>query len=146
MNLYIFLSHINIFKILLKCSHNIEFVLSSSIFLSQKSAIFNPFDLARFPDLLQNENVMWQCEHDTSNRFIYLPKRQKIPMLWATETSNFIRIIARVFIQPKQPYLWFIAHNDRNMSWGHNADNYFLNLNSNIHTYHLHSRTSTNSS
>ena len=36
------------FKILLKSSHNIESALYSSNFLSHKSAIFNPFDLARF--------------------------------------------------------------------------------------------------
>ena len=47
MNVYIFSSSINIFKILLKSSHDIESVLSFSIFLLHKSAIFNPLDLAR---------------------------------------------------------------------------------------------------
>ena len=56
-------------------------------------------------------------------------------MLWTTETTIFVRVIARVFIQRKQPYLWFIANNGRNISWGHNADNYFLNLSWNIHSY-----------
>ena len=53
MNIYIFSSPINNFKILLKPSHNIESVLFSSLFLSHKSAIFNPFDLARFQDMFQ---------------------------------------------------------------------------------------------
>ena len=59
-------------------------------------------------------------------------------MLWITETTIFILTIARLFIQRKQPYLWFIANNDRNMLWGHNADNYFLNLSWNIlHTIYI---------
>ena len=37
--------------------------------------------------------------------------------------------------------LWFIANNDRNLLWGHNADNFFFNFNWNMHTYHLHSTT-----
>ena len=76
-------------------------------------------------------------------------------MLWTTETIIFFQIIANVFTQRKQPYLWFIANNDRNILWGifttsseadngkfnvtvykgnnsknrgSNADNYFLNL------------------
>ena len=50
MNVNIFWCHINVFKILLKFSHNIESVLSSLILLSHKSAIFSPLDLARFQD------------------------------------------------------------------------------------------------
>ena len=55
MNVYIFSSSINNLKILLKSIHNIESVLSSSIFLSHKLSIFNPpsIDLARFQDMLQ---------------------------------------------------------------------------------------------
>ena len=58
--------------------------------------------------------------HDGANTmlttdFFYLPRLEKIHILWTTETTIFIRMIARVFIQHKQPYLWFIANNDRNM-------------------------------
>ena len=112
--------------------------------LTYKPAIFNPFDLACFQDMLQNKKVTWRCEHSANNR-IFTCLRKKIPMLWATETTIFIQMIARVFVQSKQPYLWFIASNDRNMSWGHNPDNYFLNLSWNIDTYHLYSTTSTTS-
>ena len=82
---------INIFKILLKSSHNIESNLSSSIFLSHglNATLINNFF-----------TCLWQ---------------KKIPMSWTTETTIFIRIIARIFIQRKQPYLWFIVNNDRNM-------------------------------
>ena len=45
MNVYIFSFPINIFKMLLKAIHNIESVLSSPIFLSHKTDIFNLFDL-----------------------------------------------------------------------------------------------------
>ena len=47
MNFYVSSSAINIFKSLLKPSHNIESVLSFSIFLTLKSAIVNPLDLTR---------------------------------------------------------------------------------------------------
>ena len=67
-------------------------------------------------------------------------------MLWTTETIIFFQMIANVFTQRKQPYLWFIANNDRNILWGHNADNYFLNLSWNVHTYYLHSTIFTTSS
>ena len=75
-----------------------------------------------------------------------LSRRKKMPMLLTTEITIFIRMTGRVFIQQKQPNLWLIANINRNMLWGHNADNYFLNLSWNIHTYHLHSTTSTTSS
>ena len=86
--------------------------------------------------MFQNNKVTWRCEHNADNRCSYL-RRKKIPkpMLWTTETTIFIRMLARAFIQRKWPYLWFIANNDRIMLWGHSADNYFLNLSWNIHTY-----------
>ena len=95
-------------------------VLSSSILLSHKPAIFNPFDPARIQDVLQNKKVTWRCKHNTNNRFFYLTKRKK-PILWTTQTTIFIHMIARVFIQRKQPYLWLIANNDGNILWGHNS-------------------------
>ena len=55
-------------------------------------------------------------------------------------------MIARVFIQRKQIYPWFIANIDRNMLWGYSADNLFLNFSSNIHAYDLQSTTWTTSS
>ena len=151
-NIYWLSSPINIFKILLKSSHNMESVLSSSIFLSHKSAKFNPFDLAAlrsvtcFQDMLQNKKVTWRCEHNANNRFFTCLREKNIPLLWTTKTTIFIRMIARVFIQRTQPHLSFIANNDRNTLWGHNADNHFLNLSWNKNTYHLHSTTLTTSS
>ena len=70
------------------------------------SAIFNPFDLTHFQEMLQNRRVTWQCEHNANNRFFFAWLRKKITMLLATETTNFIRMILRVFIQRKEPYLW----------------------------------------
>ena len=60
--------------------------------------------------------------HDGANtmlttNFSYLPRLEKIHILWTTEATIFIRMTARVFIQHKQPYLWFIANNDRKMLW-----------------------------
>ena len=128
MNVYIFSSPINTFKSFLKSSHSIKSFLSSIIFLSHKSTIFNLFDLAHFQDMPENKKATWRFEHNANNRFFYVLQKKKILMLWTTETAIFIRLIARVFKQRKQPYLWFIANNDRNMLWGHNTDNYFLNL------------------
>ena len=76
---------------------------------------------------------MWRCEHNANNHFFfYLPKRKKIYALNNWNNHFFSRMITRVFVSCKQSYLWFIANNDRNMLWEHNADNYFLNLNWNI--------------
>ena len=50
MNVYIFSSPINIFKILSKSSHDIKSVLSSLTFLWHKSAIFSQFDLTHFKE------------------------------------------------------------------------------------------------
>ena len=146
MNLSIFSSTINIFKSWLNPCHNIESVLSSSIFLLRQSAIFNPFDLVyHFQDMLQNKKATWQCRHNANNGFFHL-LREKMSMLWTTETTTFIRMIARNFIQRKQPFLWFNANNDKDLLWERNPDNYFLSLSWNIHAYHLHSTTSTISS
>ena len=136
MNIYIFSSPINIFQILLKSSHNIESVLSGSIFLSHKSAIFDPFKIRKSRD---GANTTLTTDFYTCLR------QKKNPALnnWKT---IFIRMIARVFIQRKQPYLWFIANNYTDMSWVHNSDNYFFNFSWNIHTYHLHYATSRTSS
>ena len=142
MNVYIFSPPINIFKILLKSSHNIEYVLSSSIFLSDKSAIFNPFDLTCFQDMFLKRKMSRDSANTMLTTNFDLPKRKKIPMLWTTETTIFIRKVGIVFMQGKQSYLWFIANNDRNMSQRHNTDNFSLNLSWNIHAYHVHSLTS----
>ena len=53
MNVYIFSYPIYNFKILLKSSHNIESGLSHN---TDKSAIFNPFDLVRFQGMLQKSD------------------------------------------------------------------------------------------
>ena len=97
-------------------------------------------------DMPQNKKVKWQCKHNAKNLFFYLSKRKRYLCSEKLKQPFFFRMIARVFVQCKQSYLWFIANNDRNMLWGHNAVNYFLNLSWNIHTYHLHSITSTTSS
>ena len=145
-NVYIFSSHINSFQILLKFSHNIESFLSSSIFLSHKSVMFNLLDLACFQDCFRTRKLPDDANTRLTTDFFYQPKRKKIPMLWTTETTVFIRMIPKVFTQRKRPYLWIIANNDRNMLWGHTTDNHFLILSCNIHTYHLYSTTSTTSS
>ena len=111
----------------LKSIHNIKSVLSSSVFLSHESAIqlysihlISPAFRTCFKTRKSRDGANTMPATD----FFCLPKRKKIPMLWTTETIIFIQTIARVFIQRKQPYLWFIANNDRNMLWGHNTDNY----------------------
>ena len=66
MIVYIFSSQIDIFKISLKSSHNIESVLFSAIFLLHKSAIFNAFDLACFLSghaSNQESHVIVQTQH-----------------------------------------------------------------------------------
>ena len=144
MNIYIFSSPINIFKILLKSSHNIKSVLSSSIFLSHKPAIFGPFKTRKSRD---GANTTLKTGVSTCPRQKPPPPPPTLPpLLWTTETTIFIRMIARVFIQCKQPYLWFIENNDTNISWVHNSDNYFFKFSWTIHTYHLHYATSTTSS
>ena len=82
--------------------------------------------------MLQNKKTTWRCRLNANNRFFHL-LREKILMLWTTETTVFIRMIARNFIQRKQPYLWLKANNDRNLVWEQNSDNYFLSLNWNTH-------------
>ena len=60
------------FKLLLKSSHNIESALSSSIFLSRKSAIFNHFDLAPFCLSLAKSTFTWDPKWtQTGLRFHY---------------------------------------------------------------------------
>ena len=133
MNFYIFSYHINNFKILLKSSHNIEsvlffFNLSVTQVTSQPYSIqsISPAFKSCLKRPLQNKKVTWRCEHNPNNQFFYLTKRKKISMLWTTETTILF-------------FLFFDAlQNDRNMLWGHNADNYFLNLSWNIlHTIYI---------
>ena len=70
---------------------NLGACLPSENFTSHKWAIFNPFNLARFQDMLQktnqNKKVTWRCEHNSNSQFFYLTKRKKISMLWTTETT-----------------------------------------------------------
>ena len=121
-------------------------VLSSSIFLSSKSVVFSPFYLTSnvFKTCFKNKKIMLRCGQNASRSFCLI--RKKVSMFWTTETIIFIRIIARASIQRNQPYLWFIAYNDRNMLGGHNVDSYFLNFSWNIRRYHLHSTTSATNS
>ena len=142
MNISIFSSTINIFKSLLKPSHNIESVLSSSISLLRKSAMFNSFDFAyRFQDMLQNKKAMWRCRHNANNRFFHLLREKNAYALnnWNNHFhSNDSKKFHTMEIMK--------VNNDRNLLWEHNPDNYFLSLSWKIHTYHLHSTTSTTSS
>ena len=146
MNISILSSPFNIFKSLLKPSHNIESVLSSSIFLSSKSVVFSPFypTSTVFKICFKNKKITRRCGQNARRSFCLIKK--KVSVFWTTETIIFIRIIARASIQRNQPYLWFIAYNDRNMLGGHNVDSYFLNFSWNIRRYHLHSTTSTTNS
>ena len=124
MNVYIFSSPINNSKILLKSSHNIEPVLFFFNFsVTQVTShlysihLISPTFRACFKRPLQNKTVTWRPEHNSNNQFSYLTKRKKISMLPTTETTILL-------FDSKQ--------NDRNMLWGHNTDNYFLNLSWNI--------------
>ena len=130
MNVYIFSSPINNSKILLKSSHNIEPVLFFFNFsVTQVTShlysihLISPTFRACFKRPLQNKTVTWRPEHNSNNQFSYLTKRKKISMLPTTETTILL-------FDSKQ--------NDRNMLWGHNTDNYFLNLSWNIlHTIYI---------
>ena len=58
--------------------------------------------------------VTWRYWHNPNNWF-FTSQEKKISMLWTTETTIFIRMIARFSIQRKQSYLWFIAKKYINM-------------------------------
>ena len=127
MNVYMFSYHT---KILLTSSRNIEsvlffFSLSVTQVTSQPYSIqsISPAFKTCLKRPLQNKKVTWRCEHNPNNQFFYLTKRKKISMLWTTKTTI-------LFFNPLQ--------NDRNMLWGHNADNYCFNLSWNIlHTIYI---------
>ena len=67
---------INNFKILLKCSHNIESVLLFFNFsvTIHKTAIFihsiSPAFRSYFKRPLQNKEVTWRCKHNSNNQFL----------------------------------------------------------------------------
>ena len=146
MDISIFSFSINIFKSLLKLSHNIESVLTSSIFLPRKSAISNPFDLSyRFQDMLQNKKATWRWRHNDNNRFFHLLKEKNAYPLnnW---NNHFYSNDSKKFHTTQTTVSLIQGNNDRNLLWEHNPDNYILSLSWNIHTNHLHSTTSTTSS
>ena len=58
--------------------------------------------------------VTWRYWHNPNNWF-FTSQEKKISMLWTTETTIFIRMIARFSIQRKQSYLWFIEKKYINM-------------------------------
>ena len=89
MNVYIFLSPINNFKILLTSSHNIVFFN------------FSITQVIHIQSIHQSNTTL------TTNFFTLL--REKKSMLRTTEITIFIRMKARVFVQCEQPYLLFIA-------------------------------------
>ena len=151
MDVSVFSFPINTFKSFSKPSHNVKFVLSSSIFVPHKSAIFNQFDLAYkqwtvfricFKTEKLRDDVDTALTTDfskfrekkilsyalnivttlTINFFTFWEKKY-LAILQTTEATIFIRIIARVFIQRTQIYPWFIANIDRNMLLGYSADN-----------------------
>ena len=121
-HLYIFIPKpINNFKILLKSSHNIESVLLFFNF-SVTQDISQPYSIhsvsSDFRTYASKGRFKTRKSHDgckyNSNK---LTKRKKISVLWTTEIT-----------------MWFFDswQNDRSMLWGHNPDNYFLNLSWNI--------------
>ena len=101
MNVSIFSSPMNISKSLWKPSHSSEFVLSSSIFVKRKSANhiqsirprFN-IDCEQFSGHDSEQESHVTGRHNANNQFFL---REKVSMLWTTETTIFIRIIARAF-------------------------------------------------
>ena len=95
---YIFSSHINLFKILLKVSHNIESVLAFLIFLLLKSTIFSPLDhlAARFQDFFRTRKSRDGANTTLTTDFFTYPREKKnLCSELTAETTIFIRIMAK---------------------------------------------------
>ena len=71
--------------------------MSSSIFLSHKSAIFNPASRmwAAFGTWFKIRKSRDDANTTLTTAFYYLSESKKKPLLWTTETTIFIRIIGR---------------------------------------------------